>query len=150
LWGFSFALEPATFAAPAVGGGILLDLSDCLTVTPCTSRVAVFPQLRLLLGTGWVIAQLDLVHLPPGLGALWMPSVVFQVPVPLSADAVLTPYAGIGVLLGTANAPPRAVDWLFKLGNQLSLNGFAVYGELSFAVPLAPLPNLSLGALVEF
>jgi len=151
LWGLSFAPEPpTTFAAPAAGGGILLDLSDCLTATPCTSRVAVFPQLRLLLGTGWVVAHLDLIHLPPGWGALWIPSGVFQMPVPLSAEITLTPYAGIGALLGTANAPLGAVDWVFKLGNQLSLEGFAIYGELSFAVPLTPLPNLALGALVEF
>lgn len=151
LTGLSSALEPpTTFAAPAAGGGILLDLSDCLTATPCASRVAVFPQLRLQLGTGWIVTHLDLIQLPPGWGALWIPAGVFQVRVPLSVEVFLTPYAGLGVVLGTANAPLGAVDWMLKLGNQLSLEGFAVYGELSFMVPLAPLANLSLGALAEF
>lgn len=50
-------------AREAAGGGVFLDLSGCLAASPCSNTVVLFPQLRLILGDGLLVAHLELINL---------------------------------------------------------------------------------------
>ncbi len=149
-----FALGVGAWAEGAradAGGGLLLDLPGCLVSAPCTQQTVAFSQLRLTLGDeGPVRVHLDVLHpLAASPAALWAPSVVLALPLPL-ATGELVLYLGVGPLLAASHAQGGAVDWLWKAGQRLALDGLAFYAELLFAMPPVSLPSVALGAAIAY
>lgn len=137
-------------AREAAGGGIFLDLSGCLGSSPCTNTVVLFPQLRLILGDGLLVAHLEILNLFPTSSALWMPFAVFQFPIRVSPTIEVTPYFGMGPILGSAHAPQGTFDWMLKFGDVFSIEGFGIYTEVLLSIPFSSIPSISFGSLVEF
>jgi len=149
LWASLSAAAPVA-AKEAAGGGVFLDLPGCLASAPCSNTVTLFPQLRLVLGNGIVVAHLDVLHLLPAGSALWLPYVVLQFPLQVSPEVAVTPYVGIAPLLGSVGSSSRSVDWLIKLGDLFSFEGFQLYTEVVLPLPFVSVPSLAFGSLATF
>ena len=143
--------SPPGLAREGVGAGIFFDLPGSL------SDSGVLPMTRVVLGSGFTVAHLDLLFgLPTGPiptpGLRFLPYLVLNVPLQFNSWAVLTPYAGLAPVLFTTSAlavPPLA-DWIFKFGTSFTFGGFGFYAEAGFFVPIAALPAFSVGFMVDF
>lgn len=142
--------DPA-LAREGAGAGIFFDLPGSL------SDSGVLPMTRVVLGSGFTVAQLDLLFgLPSGPiptpGLRFLPYLMLNVPLQFNSWAVLTPYAGLAPVLFTSSAlavPPLA-DWIFKFGASFTFGGFGFYAEAGFFVPIAALPAFSIGFMMDF
>lgn len=144
-------LSELSFAREGAGTGIFFDLAGSL------SGGGVLPSTRLVLGSGFTVAHLDVLFgLPtvaiPSPGLRFLPYFVLNFPFKFSLLAILTPYVGIAPVLFTTSAlatPPLA-DWIFKSGLSFTFGGFGMYAETGFFVPIAALPSFALGFMLDF
>lgn len=133
------------------GAGVYFDPSGSL------SDGGALPMTRLVLGSGFSVAHLDVLFgLPtnsiPSPGVRFLPYWVWNFPFKLSPQAILTPYFGLAPILFTSsalNVPPLA-DWIFKFGSSFTFGGFGFYAETGFYVPLATFPAFAVGFMIDF
>jgi len=138
-------------AREGAGGGMFFDLSGSL------SAGSVLPMTRLVLGSGFAVAHLDMLFgltslAIPAPGLRFLPYFVLNFPFKFDPAAVLTPYVGMAPVLFTTSAllTPPAADWIFKFGTSFTFGGFGFYAETGFFVPIAALPAFSVGFMTDF
>jgi len=144
-------ISPEAVAREGAAGGVFFDPAGSL------SDGGVLPMTRLVLGSGFTVAHLDILFgistaSIPNPGVRFFPYWVLNFPLKFSSLAVLTPYFGVSPILFTTSAlavPPLA-DWIFKFGTSFTFGGFGFFAETGFFVPLASFPAFAVGFRVDF
>ncbi len=145
------AVPTDAYARDGAAGGVFFDPAGGL------SDGGVLPMTRLVLGSGFTVAHLDILFgistaSIPNPGVRFLPYWVLNFPLKFSSLAVLTPYFGVSPVLFTTSAlaVPPAADWIFKFGTTFTFGGFGFFAETGFFVPLASFPAFAVGFSVDF